>query len=91
VPVLSEEQLQDLVKRAVSETLDQRDRIDHERHKDDHEWITLQREKCRKREARWEKFRASMVGAIAVAVVGGTIKFLVYIGELVLAAKTGGK
>lgn len=90
---LSEEEMKKLVQSAVNAALDSRDRIDAETHRDDHLWV----EEQRRREKKWndfvEKVKLTAVGAITVAIIGGVVKGLSFIGAIVLAAmtaKTGG-
>lgn len=90
---LKEEELKELVKSAVNAARDSRDRIDAQTHRDDHLWV----EEQRKREKQWndliEKVKLTAVGAITVAIIGGLVKGLSFIGAIVLAAmtaKTGG-
>lgn len=86
-------ELQQIVTAAVNAALDSRDRIDAQTHRDDHAWI----EEQRRREKKWndmiEKIKLTVVGAITVAIIGGILKGLAFIGAIVMAAmsaKTGG-
>lgn len=83
---MNEEQLQRIVKNALDNALDQRDRIDHESHRADHEWVKLQRE----REKRWndnvELAKKSAIGFLTIGILTLLIKGTAFIGGLVLAA-----
>jgi hypothetical protein len=90
---MNQEELQRVVTVAVNAALDSRDRIDAQTHRDDHAWV----EEQRRREKKWddviEKVKLTVVGAITVAIIGGILKGLAFIGAVVLAAlsaKTGG-
>lgn len=81
------------LKEAINEALDARDRIDRQTHHDDHQWVQLQRQ----REKRWndavEKVRLTVIGAVALGALGLAVKFLSFIGALVVAGmsiKTNG-
>lgn len=84
---ITEEQLKD----ALNSVLDERDRVDRETHRDHHAWINRQIEKEARAQERWETFKKSAIGAIAVTTIGFLIKGLVFVGELVInAAHYGG-
>lgn len=84
---ISEERLKEI----LNSVLDERDRIDHELHKDHHEWIRRQIEAEAKAKERWETFKKSVIGAIAVATTGAIIKGLAFIGGVILAAGQHGR
>lgn len=88
-----QEALRALMREAIADVLDSRDRIDRETHHDDHDWIRLQREREKKWNDMMEKVRLSVIGAVTVAIIAGFVKFLSIIGALVVAgftAKHGG-
>ena len=88
-----QESLRELMRETIAEVLDSRDRLDRETHQEDHGWIKLQREREKKWNDMMEKVRLSVIGAVAVAIVAGMVKFLSIIGALVVAgftAKHGG-
>lgn len=90
---MNEEELQRVVTAAVNAALDSRDRIDAQTHRDDHLWIEEQRRREKKWDDMIEKVRLTIIGAITLAIIGGVIKGLAFIGALVMAAlsaKTGG-
>jgi preprotein translocase subunit Sss1 len=82
---LTSEQLEHIVQRAIGAALDQRDRIDHETHKLDHEWVKMQRA----REKTWndniELAKKSAIGFLTVGAISLLIKGFAFIGGLVLA------
>lgn len=83
---LTEEKLKEI----MNSVLDERDRIDHETHKDHHEWLKRKMEQEARFRDRLETFKKSAIGAVAVAVIGATIKGLAFIGGVVLATAQNG-
>lgn len=83
---MGDNDMQQLVERAITAALDKRDRIDHETHRADHAWVSLQRE----REKRWndnvELAKKSAIGFLTIGVLTLLIKGAAFIGGLVLAA-----
>jgi hypothetical protein len=63
----------------LTKVLNQNRAISEERHKLDHDFTTVLRERYKKREAMWEKFRLSLIGGIAMMLLGG----LTWIGKAV--------
>lgn len=82
------EKMKEELKSALNEVLNERDRLDHETHKNHHDWITHQMDNDAKRKERMDTFRKtfrkSLIGALTVAAVGGAIKLLAAIGGVVL-------
>jgi len=72
------------IKQLMNEVLDERDRIDHDVHKEDHEFITYLREKDKIRRERWEKITKTAIGAVVTVVMGKMFFVLYWIGDLVI-------
>ena len=67
---------------ALQEVLQNRRHVTDEEHADHHAYIAMQIAKKERRDELWRKFRLSMVGSVAVAVVG----FLIWVGGLIVTA-----
>ena len=78
------EKMKEELKSDLNEVLNERDHLDHETHKNHHDWIARQMENDAKRKERMDTFRKSLIGALTVATVGGAIKLLAAIGRVVL-------
>lgn len=80
--------LRTLVKEVLNETLDERNRIDAEKHAEHHrwldEWIERRRAQGQRRAERWDKIHASVLGAIITTVVLGVLTGLYNVGAYVL-------
>ena len=65
------------IKQAVHAVLDERDGLDRERHRDDHEWVyeRRQREQLRtqRREILHDKIKATLIGGLLLLIVGGVL------------------
>ena len=66
----------------LTKVLNQNRAINEQQHREDHEFTAMLRERYKKREVMWEKFRLSIIGGIATGFVAG----LVWIGKLVWEA-----
>lgn len=82
---MTPDQLEEVLKRAMSQVLDSRDRIDHGTHKQDHDWIECKRARERVWNERFELAQKSAVGFITLGVLGLVVKFFAFIGGLVIA------
>ena len=58
--------------------------IDKTSHEKEHEFLRLKMREEQRRYERWEKIRTSAIGAVVVAMVGGTISFLGWVGSLAI-------
>lgn len=68
------------LKAILNEVLHENRKIDNETHQIQHQWIEMKMANEQKWYARWEKFQASLIGGIALAILG----FLGWIGNIVL-------
>lgn len=71
----------------LDEVLNRRRDIDNDTHKHDHEFIKMMREREERHARLWMKFKTSVVGSIAMAVVGA----LLWLGNLVMATWHNGQ
>lgn len=83
---MNEEQIERIVKVALGQALDERDRIDHESHRADHAWVTMQREREKKWNENVELAKKSAIGFLTIGLLTLLIKSTAFIGGLVLAA-----
>ena len=76
------------IKQAVHAALDERDGLDRERHRDDHEWVyeRRQREQLRtqRREILHDKIKATLIGGLLLLIVGGVLTWLYNVGLFVI-------
>ncbi len=76
------------IKQAVHAVLDERDGLDRERHRDDHEWVyeRRQREQLRtqRREILHDKIKATLIGGLLLLIVGGVLTWLYNVGLFVI-------
>lgn len=80
------------VKDAVREVFIEERGVDPELHAKHHRYIDDLLERARVRRERWEKARATVVGAVIVATVGGAgwiLRWLAHIVIRAMQAKTG--
>jgi len=71
------------IKKLFHEVLDERDRIDAETHREDHEWIHVKREREMRRQKIITRARDSAIGTIITALIMGMIGGLAWIGRMV--------
>lgn len=92
---MDEERYAEIAKRAIHEVLDERNRIDQDTHHADHLWVRSKREREQNRERRrqeqWDKVRASVIGAVLIAIVLSAGSFLYNVGKFVIDAYQKGK
>lgn len=74
------------LKGLLHEVLNERDALDHQTHRAQHEWIATQIAKEQRRTERIERIKTQALGALALGALGAFGKLLLWIGGLVLAA-----
>ena len=72
------------IKTAVHEALNERERIDHELHKADHDFVREMRERYQARKDMWDKAKKSAIGAVVTATIGKLFFILYVIGDVFL-------
>lgn len=77
---MDKDELTLMLENALNKVLNEGRSITDEQHKLDHDWLTRQREKDRKWDARWEKLQTSIIGGLALAILGG----LGWVGKIVV-------
>ena len=83
---MDKDELTLMLENALTKVLNEGRSITDEQHRLDHEWLERQRENDRKWAARWDKFQTSLIGGLAVAILGG----LGWIGKIVIDNMTRG-
>lgn len=81
------EETKAIVREALKEILDQRDALDRERHRADHDFVALLREERERRRIMWEKVRSTVIGGMILACFGGVARFLIWVADLFLKSK----
>ena len=78
------------IKQAVHAALNERDGLDRERHRNDHDWVyeRRQREQLRaqRREMLHDKVKATVVGGLLLLVLSGAVTVLYNVGKFVIDA-----
>ena len=76
------------IKQAVHAALDERDGMDRERHRDDHDWVYERRQREQRRTQRREilqdKIKATLIGGLLLLIVGGALTALYNVGMFVI-------
>ena len=78
------------IKQAVHAALNERDGMDRERHRDDHDWVyeRRQREQLRaqRREMLHDKVKATVVGGLLLLAIGSALTAIYNVGKFVIDA-----
>lgn len=77
---MDKDELTLMLENALTKVLNEGRSITDEQHRLDHEWLERQRENDRKWAARWEKLQTSIIGGIALLILGG----LGWVGKIVI-------
>lgn len=77
---MDKDELTLMLENALTKVLNEGRSITDEQHRLDHEWLERQRENDRKWAVRWEKLQTSIIGGIALLILGG----LGWVGKIVI-------
>ena len=76
------------IKQAIHAALDERDGLDRERHRNDHDWVyeRRQREQLRaqRRQVLVDKIKATVIGGLLLLFLTGTATVLYNVGKFVI-------
>lgn len=70
------------IKQALIEVLDERDGIDRETHHAHHQFVEELIERRKRRDAMHDKIKATVIGSLIIASIGGALKFLQWVYTL---------
>lgn len=76
------------IKQAVHAALNERDGMDRERHRDDHDWVYERRQReqhrAQRREVLHDKVKATLIGGLLLLITAGAMTALYNVGKFVI-------